>query len=51
MHLYFPVCLSDSTDQNSDFIKQEVTRLQDMLNRLDFKRKVGTSVIRWQKKR
>ncbi|XP_003962195.1 signal transducer and activator of transcription 4 isoform X1 [Takifugu rubripes] len=29
----------DSTDRNADFIKQEVTRLQDMLNRLDFKRK------------
>lgn len=37
--------LSDSTDRNADFIKQEVTRLQDMLNRLDFKRKVGTGVI------
>lgn len=33
--------MSDSTDRNCDFIKQEVTRLQDMLNRLDFKRKVG----------
>ncbi|TNN03644.1 hypothetical protein fugu_000673 [Takifugu bimaculatus] len=29
----------DSTDRNADCIKQEVTRLQDMLNRLDFKRK------------
>uniref|UniRef100_H3DKH3 Signal transducer and activator of transcription n=1 Tax=Tetraodon nigroviridis TaxID=99883 RepID=H3DKH3_TETNG len=29
----------DSTDRNSDSMKQEVTRLQDMLNRLDFKRK------------
>ncbi|XP_029696535.1 signal transducer and activator of transcription 4 isoform X2 [Takifugu rubripes] len=28
-----------SRDRNADFIKQEVTRLQDMLNRLDFKRK------------
>uniref|UniRef100_A0A671V2V6 Signal transducer and activator of transcription n=1 Tax=Sparus aurata TaxID=8175 RepID=A0A671V2V6_SPAAU len=29
----------DSTDRNSDMMKQEVTRLQEMLNRLDFKRK------------
>uniref|UniRef100_A0A8C4HXT0 Signal transducer and activator of transcription 4 n=1 Tax=Dicentrarchus labrax TaxID=13489 RepID=A0A8C4HXT0_DICLA len=29
----------DSTDRNSDLMKQEVTRLQEMLNRLDFKRK------------
>nr|AAL09416.1 STAT4 [Tetraodon fluviatilis] len=29
----------DFTDRNFDFMKQEVTRLQDMLNRLDFKRK------------
>lgn len=43
--------LSDSTDRNADFIKQEVPRLQDMLNRLDFKRKVGTAVIGQQKKR
>ncbi|XP_056884179.1 signal transducer and activator of transcription 4 isoform X2 [Takifugu flavidus] len=28
-----------SRDRNADCIKQEVTRLQDMLNRLDFKRK------------
>lgn len=43
-HLLLNVHLSDSTDRNSDFIKQEVTRLQDMLNRLDFKRKVGRHV-------
>uniref|UniRef100_A0A669CWX2 Signal transducer and activator of transcription n=1 Tax=Oreochromis niloticus TaxID=8128 RepID=A0A669CWX2_ORENI len=29
----------ESTDRNSDVMKQEVTRLQEMLNRLDFKRK------------
>lgn len=32
---------SESSDRNSDMMKMEVTRLQDMLNRLDFKRKVG----------
>uniref|UniRef100_A0A8C7YR62 Signal transducer and activator of transcription n=1 Tax=Oryzias sinensis TaxID=183150 RepID=A0A8C7YR62_9TELE len=30
---------SQSSDRNSDMMKQEVTRLQEMLNRLDFKRK------------
>lgn len=34
------VCVSDSADRNSDMMKQEVIRLQEMLNRLDFKRKV-----------
>ncbi|XP_041857340.1 signal transducer and activator of transcription 4-like isoform X2 [Melanotaenia boesemani] len=29
----------ESSDRNSDMMKQEVTRLQEMLNRLDFKRK------------
>ncbi|KAG7240504.1 hypothetical protein INR49_026788 [Caranx melampygus] len=29
----------ESTERNSDTMKQEVTRLQEMLNRLDFKRK------------
>uniref|UniRef100_A0A8C5ERN2 Signal transducer and activator of transcription n=1 Tax=Gouania willdenowi TaxID=441366 RepID=A0A8C5ERN2_GOUWI len=29
----------DSTDKNSESMKHEVTRLQEMLNRLDFKRK------------
>uniref|UniRef100_A0A7N8Y5D9 Signal transducer and activator of transcription 4 n=1 Tax=Mastacembelus armatus TaxID=205130 RepID=A0A7N8Y5D9_9TELE len=29
----------ESADRNSDMMKQEVTRLQEMLNRLDFKRK------------
>uniref|UniRef100_UPI0037E91421 signal transducer and activator of transcription 4 isoform X1 n=1 Tax=Semicossyphus pulcher TaxID=241346 RepID=UPI0037E91421 len=29
----------ESTDRNSEVMKQEVTRLQEMLNRLDFKRK------------
>lgn len=29
----------DATERNSDHMKQEVTRLQEMLNRLDFKRK------------
>uniref|UniRef100_A0A8D3DEQ7 Signal transducer and activator of transcription n=1 Tax=Scophthalmus maximus TaxID=52904 RepID=A0A8D3DEQ7_SCOMX len=29
----------ESSDGNSEMMKQEVTRLQDMLNRLDFKRK------------
>lgn len=36
------VVVSESTDRNSDVMKQEVTRLQEMLNRLDFKRKVRT---------
>ena len=41
------VCVSESTDPrtNSETMKQEVTRLQEMLNRLDFKRKVSTGVI------
>lgn len=30
----------ESSDRNSEMIKQEVARLQEMLNRLDFKRKV-----------
>lgn len=47
---WLSVRLSDSTDRNSDFMKQEVTRLQDMLNRLDFKRKVGTRGVVLQKK-
>uniref|UniRef100_A0A7N6A8D8 SH2 domain-containing protein n=1 Tax=Anabas testudineus TaxID=64144 RepID=A0A7N6A8D8_ANATE len=34
------LCLSESSDRNSEMMKQEVTRLQEMLNRLDFKRKV-----------
>nr|AMA10948.1 signal transducer and activator of transcription 4 [Acanthogobius hasta] len=29
----------DQTERNSELMKQEVTRLQEMLNRLDFKRK------------
>ncbi|XP_040004247.1 signal transducer and activator of transcription 4 isoform X3 [Xiphias gladius] len=29
----------ESSDRNSEMMKQEVTRLQEMLNRLDFKRK------------
>lgn len=29
----------DATERNSDHMKQEVTQLQEMLNRLDFKRK------------
>lgn len=36
----FCVSVLDSTDKNSEMMKQEVTRLQEMLNRLDFKRKV-----------
>lgn len=39
------VCVSDSTDRNSEMMKQEVTRLQEMLNRLDFKRKVCICII------
>uniref|UniRef100_A0A665W7P5 Signal transducer and activator of transcription n=1 Tax=Echeneis naucrates TaxID=173247 RepID=A0A665W7P5_ECHNA len=34
-----------SRDRNSDMMKQEVTRLQEMLNRLDFKRKEILSKI------
>lgn len=38
--MFVVVSVSESTDRNSDMMKQEVTRLQEMLNRLDFKRKV-----------
>lgn len=38
--LLVAMCLSDLTDRNSDVMKHEVTRLQEMLNSLDFKRKV-----------
>lgn len=37
--------VSDSTDRNSEMMKQEVTRLQDMLNGLDFKRKVCICIM------
>lgn len=32
--------MSDPADRNSDKMKQEITRLQEILNALDFKRKV-----------
>uniref|UniRef100_A0A665W7F9 Signal transducer and activator of transcription n=1 Tax=Echeneis naucrates TaxID=173247 RepID=A0A665W7F9_ECHNA len=35
----------ETSDRNSDMMKQEVTRLQEMLNRLDFKRKEILSKI------
>lgn len=39
------VDVSESADRNSDMMKQEVTRLQEMLNRLDFKRKVRLCIV------
>lgn len=38
------VYVSESTDRNSEVMKLEVTRLQEILNRLDFKRKVRTDM-------
>lgn len=41
----FLLFVLESSDRNSDMMKQEVTRLQEMLNRLDFKRKVCSCCI------
>lgn len=38
------VSMSDLTDRNSDVMKHEVIRLQEMLNSLDFKRKVSICI-------
>lgn len=43
--LYVRVCLSDLTDRNSEVMKHEVIRLQEMLNSLDFKRKVRICML------
>ena len=40
IYLLLCVSMSESSDRNSEMMKQEVTRLQEILNRLDFKRKV-----------
>ena len=45
IYLWFCVCVSELQDRNSEAMKQEVTRLQEMLNRLDFKRKVRICII------
>jgi hypothetical protein len=41
--MYF--CPLDPVDRNTAAMKQEVTRLQEMLNNLDFKRKVWEHYI------
>lgn len=41
---YMCVSMLDLTDRNSEVMKHEVIRLQEMLNSLDFKRKVCISI-------
>ncbi|CAB1346703.1 unnamed protein product [Coregonus sp. 'balchen'] len=40
----------DPADRNTAVMKQEVTRLQEMLNNLDFKRKLNPELMEWKRR-